>query len=66
MFLLGKKIVVVILLFAAVSTAAFANEILSPEPCKTIETGVSLALDEVVELALCGNPQTREVWANAR
>jgi len=66
MFLLSKKIVVVILLFAAVSTAALANEILPPEPCKTIEEETSLALIEVVELALCGNPQTREVWANAR
>jgi len=43
-----------------------ASEIESPQPCKAVAESDVLGLVEVVELALCGNPQTREVWANAR
>lgn len=37
-----------------------------PSPCRAPAEGAALGLPEVVELALCNNPQTREVWANAR
>jgi outer membrane protein len=36
------------------------------EPCGTIRTDGPLVLADVVERALCNNPQTREAWANAR
>src|SRR5574340_166178 len=35
-------------------------------PCRTPAENVPLSLPDVVDLALCNNPQTREVWANAR
>lgn len=35
-------------------------------PCTAPQSAAPLALLEVVDLALCNNPQTREVWANAR
>ena len=35
-------------------------------PCSAPQSAASLVLLEVVDLALCNNPQTREVWANAR
>ncbi len=35
-------------------------------PCVAPQSAAPLALLEVVDLALCNNPQTREVWANAR
>jgi outer membrane protein len=35
-------------------------------PCTTPQSTAPLGLVEVVDLALCNNPQTREVWANAR
>lgn len=35
-------------------------------PCGAPQSAAPLALVEVVDLALCNNPQTREVWANAR
>ena len=35
-------------------------------PCAAPQSAAPLALLEVVDLALCNNPQTREVWANAR
>lgn len=35
-------------------------------PCADAIPGTPLSLLEVVNLALCHNPQTREVWANAR
>ena len=35
-------------------------------PCSAPQSAAPLALLEVVEQALCNNPQTREVWANAR
>ena len=53
-------------LLCVVTTGAHANEILPPEPCKAVAESDALGLTDVVELALCGNPQTREVWANAR
>ena len=36
------------------------------EPCRPAPVGVPLSLPAVVDAALCANPQTREVWANAR
>ena len=36
------------------------------EPCRPVSAGVPLSLPAVVDAALCANPQTREVWANAR
>jgi len=35
-------------------------------PCRQPAEKAALALPDVVDLALCHNPQTREVWANAR
>ncbi|MDO9190612.1 MAG: TolC family protein, partial [Sulfurimicrobium sp.] len=35
-------------------------------PCAAPQPAAPLALVDVVDLALCNNPQTREVWANAR
>ncbi len=35
-------------------------------PCEATIPDHALNLTEVVNLALCSNPQTREVWANAR
>ncbi|MGD9788836.1 MAG: TolC family protein [Sulfuricellaceae bacterium] len=35
-------------------------------PCRQPAEKAALALLDVVDLALCHNPQTREVWANAR
>jgi len=37
------------------------------EPCSHVAAdGLTLALPDIVERALCNNPQTREAWANAR
>lgn len=36
------------------------------QPCRAPATDAPLALSEVVDAALCANPQTREAWANAR
>jgi TolC family type I secretion outer membrane protein len=36
------------------------------EPCSVNHPDGPLALADVVERALCNNPQTREAWANAR
>lgn len=66
MSLLTKNLVLVCCLVYAANTCAQANEILPPEPCKAVAETEALGLADVVELALCGNPQTREVWANAR
>ncbi len=38
----------------------------SAAPCAAPPSAAPLALLDVVDLALCNNPQTREVWANAR
>ncbi len=35
-------------------------------PCAAPVAGRALSLEDVVERALCANPQTREAWANAR
>lgn len=45
---------------------AYAAELSPPAPCRGIDESAALGVSEVVELALCGNPQTREVWASAR
>lgn len=47
-------------------TCAKSSEIQTPQPCKAVAENDVLGLIDVVELALCGNPQTREVWANTR
>ena len=35
-------------------------------PCKALPDGARYGVLEVVDLALCQNPRTREAWANAR
>jgi TolC family type I secretion outer membrane protein len=59
-----------VLLFAGIGqVCAQANDLPpleAPQPCKAVAASDALGLADVVELALCGNPQTREVWANAR
>ena len=51
----------------AASNAGSAGKPLMPSPCDISPLGKSpLALADVVEHALCNNPQTREAWANAR
>ncbi len=37
-----------------------------PAPCQPADLTKPLGLAEVVDAALCQNPQTRQVWANAR
>lgn len=37
-----------------------------PTPCSTAPNGAPLGVIEAVDQALCRNPQTREIWANAR
>ncbi|MDP2804429.1 MAG: TolC family protein [Gallionellaceae bacterium] len=61
-----KNIVLVSVLFFVCATSVHAKELASLQPCKLITETEVLGLTEVVELALCGNPQTREVWASAR
>lgn len=39
---------------------------LAAAPCAIRQPAGALGLAEVVDLALCNNPQTREAWANAR
>lgn len=34
--------------------------------CKPLQNGAALTLADVVDQALCGNPQTRLAWANAK
>ncbi len=48
------------------TSGAFASGMPELQPCKAVAESEALGLADVVELALCGNPQTREVWANAR
>lgn len=51
----------------AASNAGSIRKPLLSSPCNVAPIGKSpLALAEVVEHALCNNPQTREAWANAR
>jgi len=35
-------------------------------PCQAVVAGRTYGVFEVVDLALCQNPRTREAWANAR
>jgi len=61
------KIFSSVFLFAGIAaTGAHAREVQPPEPCQAVAETAALSLSDVVELALCANPQTREVWANAR
>lgn len=39
---------------------------IAPLPCVRPQISGALGLAEVVDLALCNNPQTREAWASAR
>ena len=39
---------------------------MASDPCAKTLPGEALNLADVVNLALCNNPQTREAWANAR
>lgn len=51
----------------AASNAASVRKPLLLSPCDVAPIGKSpLVLADVVEHALCNNPQTREAWANAR
>jgi TolC family type I secretion outer membrane protein len=51
----------------AKSQAASINKPIMLSPCGFSNTGKApLSLPDVVERALCNNPQTREAWANAR
>ncbi len=43
-----------------------AEDVASFAPCKPVPESRALTLSEVIGTALCANPQTREVWANAR
>jgi TolC family type I secretion outer membrane protein len=36
------------------------------KPCEPPRSGTALSVIDAVDLALCNNPQTREIWANAR
>lgn len=38
----------------------------APAPCQPADLGKPLDLAEVVDVALCNNPQTRQGWASAR
>lgn len=38
----------------------------APAPCQPADLGKPLDLAEVVDIALCNNPQTRQGWASAR
>jgi TolC family type I secretion outer membrane protein len=63
----NKFLLFYVVLFSCIVPACVcANGLTPPEPCKAVAETTALGLADVVELALCGNPQTREVWANAR
>lgn len=64
--LLSKQFARALFLMCVASSGAFAKGMPEPQPCKAVTGSEALGLADVVELALCGNPQTREVWANAR
>jgi TolC family type I secretion outer membrane protein len=51
-------------LHAASPGGSVAGELAAP--CSVKTGGAPLSLTEVVDLALCNNPQTRLAWANAR
>ncbi len=50
---------------AAVPPLSGVQEV-GPAPCQPTEAGQPLNLIDVVDLALCNNPRTREAWATAR
>lgn len=51
----------------AATAAGSLQHSASPTPCAVDHDAVApLSLAEIVERALCHNPQTREAWANAR
>lgn len=51
----------------AASPAGSVQRNVLPAPCQDEHSSTApLSLADVVERALCNNPQTREVWANAR
>ncbi len=54
------------LLLMCLLTAVEAAAVEAPQPCQPVDENKALGLPDVVELALCGNPQTRQVWASAR
>lgn len=60
----------ILIAFSCAAGAAgdpFASEAaLQRLPCSRTVPAAPLALAEVVDLALCNNPQTREAWASAR
>lgn len=64
--LLAKQFARALFLMCVATSGAYANGMAEPQPCKAVAESDALGLTDVVELALCGNPQTREVWANAR
>jgi len=66
MSLFIKNIALASILFFVCATSAYAKDFASLQPCKLMAETEALGLADVVELALCGNPQTREVWASAR
>jgi TolC family type I secretion outer membrane protein len=45
---------------------ALQSDGMAGDPCAKTMPGNTLNLADVVNLALCNNPQTREAWANAR
>lgn len=53
---------------ATISQAGSLRQPVLASPCKLDSVGMesSLSLPDIVERALCNNPQTREAWANAR
>ena len=66
------------LVFASEMSDPFGTEAMLPpkpalhiggavgDPCEAVSLDHALNLLEVVNLALCNNPKTREVWANSR
>jgi TolC family type I secretion outer membrane protein len=55
------------LAWTAASLPAGAQTVQETLPCRaTLDSGKPLAIADAVDLALCRNPQTREVWATAR
>lgn len=61
-----KQLATVCVLLLGCAASGSADELRVPEPCRAVAESAELGLLDVVELALCGNPQTREVWAGAR
>ncbi|HEY0665769.1 MAG TPA: TolC family protein [Gallionella sp.] len=51
---------------AVASLDPFGTDLMQPPPCAPQSLDQPLTLPEVVDLALCNNPQTHELWANSR